>query len=141
MFWAFFSMKANLHWKIFVFQYMHLCCIGTKYLVLLQLLFLYPSAILGSNYAFISWNVDCTASFLGCYEVEKRIDNSGKFLELDGNMLMHIGSAEITVVSHQLFWHKMSELYFLHAIKMSELINLSVIHLSKLCLKVNNKRN
>ena len=39
----------------------------------------------------------------GWYEVEKIIDNSGKFLVLDGNILMSIGSAETIVGSHLLF--------------------------------------
>ena len=29
-------------------------------------------------------------SFLGCYEAEKRIDKSKKFLDLGGNMLMSV---------------------------------------------------
>ena len=36
------------------------------------------------------WYLDCTGSFHGCYEVEKRIDNSVKFLDLDGNILMSV---------------------------------------------------
>ena len=63
---------------------------GTKYLVLLQLLFLYPRAILTSNYEIISSYLDCTGYFLGCYGVEKRIENSGKFLDLHGNILMSV---------------------------------------------------
>ena len=51
---AFSSIMVNLHSRIFVFQYMHLLCVGTEYVVLLQLLFLYPSAILASNYRIIS---------------------------------------------------------------------------------------
>ena len=43
MFLAFSLFTVNLH------QHMHLCCVGTKYFVLLQLLLLYPSAILASN--------------------------------------------------------------------------------------------
>ena len=38
------SIMVNLHLQIFVFQYMHLFCVGTKYVVLLQLLFLYTAA-------------------------------------------------------------------------------------------------
>ena len=87
---VFSSIRVNLRSKIFVFQYMHLRCVGTKYLVLLQLLFLYPSAILASNYGIISSYVDCAVSFLGCYGVEKRIDKSKKFLDLDGNVLMSV---------------------------------------------------
>ena len=81
---------------------MHLCRVGTNYLLLLQLLFLYPSAIHASNYGIISSHVDCTDSFLGCYDVKKRIDKSTKFLDLDGNMLMQVGCAEITVPFHLL---------------------------------------
>ena len=103
MFLALYSITVNLYSKIFVFQYMHLCCVGTRYFVLLQLLFLYTSAILASNYGIISSYVDCTSSPLGWYEVEKIIDNSGKFLDLDGSILMSIGSAEINVGSHILF--------------------------------------
>ena len=47
-------------------------------------------AILASNYGIISLYLDCIGSFLGCYEVEKRIENSGKFLDLDGNILMSV---------------------------------------------------
>ena len=79
---------------------MQLCRVGTKYLVSLRLLFLYPSAILASNYEIIRSYVDCADSFLGCYEVEKRIDKSSKFLDLDGNMLMQVGSAEMTIPFH-----------------------------------------
>ena len=103
MFLVLYSIAVNLYWKIFVFQYMHLCCVGTRYFVLLQLLFLYTSAILASNYGIISSYVDCTSSPLGWYEVEKIIDNSGKFLDLDGNIVMSIGSAEIILGSHLLF--------------------------------------
>ena len=49
MFLALYSVTVNLYSKIFVFQYMHLCCVGTRYFVLLQLLFLYTSAIRASN--------------------------------------------------------------------------------------------
>ena len=38
------SILVNLNSQIFVFQYMHLFCVGTKYVVLLQLLFLYTAA-------------------------------------------------------------------------------------------------
>ena len=69
---------------------MHLCCVGTKYLVLLQLLFLYLSAILASNYGIISSYVDYTGSFIGCYEVGKKIDKSKKFLDLVENVLMWV---------------------------------------------------
>ena len=34
---VFSSITLNLHWKIFVFQYMHMCCVGTKYLVYLYI--------------------------------------------------------------------------------------------------------
>ena len=46
MFCAFSSIKANLHSKSFVFRLMHLCYICTKYLVLLQELFLYLNGML-----------------------------------------------------------------------------------------------
>ena len=36
--------------KNMFFEWMHLFCVGTKYLVLLQLLLLYTIAILSSNY-------------------------------------------------------------------------------------------
>ena len=52
--------------EMFVFQYMQLCHVGTKYLILLQLFFLYPSAKLTSNYGIISLYGDCTGS-LFCY--------------------------------------------------------------------------
>ena len=103
MFLALYSITVNLYSKIFVFQYMHLCCVGTRYFVLLQLLFLYTSAIRASNYGIINSYIDCTSSPLGWYEVEKIIDNSGKFVDLDGNVLMPIGFAEIIVASHLLF--------------------------------------
>ena len=64
-FLALYSMKVNVYSKIFVFQYMHLFCIGTRYFVLLQLLFLYTSAILALNYGIIISYVDCTGSLLG----------------------------------------------------------------------------
>ena len=89
-FLALYSVKVNVYSKIFVFEYMHLCCVGTRYFVLLQLLFLYTSTILTSNYGIISSYVDCTGSLLGWYEVKKRIDNSLKFLDLDGNILMSV---------------------------------------------------
>ena len=65
---AFSSIMVNLHSKIFAFQYMHLLCVGTKYVVLLQLFIqdLYTSAIFTSNYEIISSYVDSTGSFLGC---------------------------------------------------------------------------
>ena len=81
---------VNLHSKNFVFQHMHLFCVGTNYLVLFPLLFLCPSAIFTSNYEIISSYVDSTGSFLGCYEVEKRMNNSCKFLDLDGYMLLSV---------------------------------------------------
>ena len=89
-FLALYSIMVNVYSKIFVFEYMHLCCVGTRYFVLLQLLFLYTSTILASNYGIISSYVDCTGSLLGWYEVKKRIDNSLKFLDLDGNILMSV---------------------------------------------------
>ena len=95
---------------------------GTKDLVLLQLLFLFPRAILASNYGIISSYLDCTGSFLGCYEVEKRIDNPEKFLDLEGNILMLV-LLKLLELFYLLFYHKMSELNFLHAIKLSEAIN------------------
>ena len=73
-----------------VFQYMRLFCVATKYLVLLQLLFLYTNAILASNYGIIGSSVDSAGSSLGCYDVEKRIDKSRKLLDLDGNLLMSV---------------------------------------------------
>ena len=45
---------------------------------------------------------DCTVSFLGCYEVEKRIDKSKRFLDLGGNMLTSI-LLITTVAFHLLF--------------------------------------
>ena len=64
---AFSSIMVNLYSKIFVFQYMHLTfCVGTKYVVLLQLLLLNTSAIFTSNYGIISSYVDSTGSFIGC---------------------------------------------------------------------------
>ena len=90
MFLALYSIAVNLYSKIFVFEYMHLCCVGTRYFVLLQLLFLYTSAILASNYGIIISYVDCTGSLLGWYEVEKIIYNSRKFLDVDGNILMSV---------------------------------------------------
>ena len=89
---AFSSITVNLHSKNFVFQCMYLFCVGIKYSVLLQLLFLYSrlSAVLASNYRIISSNVDSTGPFLGCCEVEKRINNCGKFLDLDGTMLLSV---------------------------------------------------
>ena len=62
---AFSAVMVNLHSKIFVFQYMHLFCVGTKYVVLLQILFLYTSAIFTSNYGVISSYVD-SGVFLDC---------------------------------------------------------------------------
>ena len=55
--------------KSVFFEWMHLFCVGTKYLVLLQLMLLYTIAILSLN-----------------YDEEKGTDNSRKFLDLDGNM-------------------------------------------------------
>ena len=72
LFLALYSITVNLYSKTFVFQYVHLCCVRTKYFVLLQLLFLYTKAILSSNYGIISSYVDCTASVFGCQEVKKR---------------------------------------------------------------------
>ena len=66
-----------------IFQYMRLLCVATKYLVLLQLLFLYTSVIMCSF-------VDSVGSFFGCYDVEKRIDHSRNLLDLEGNMLMSV---------------------------------------------------
>ena len=63
---AFSSVTVNLYSKNFVFQYMPLFCVGTNCLVLLQLLFLYTSAVLTSNCGITSSYVDCTGSFLGC---------------------------------------------------------------------------
>ena len=63
-------------------------CWHKVFSISLQLLFLYPSAILASIYGIISSHVDCTVSFLGCYEVKKRIKKSKKFLALGGNMLI-----------------------------------------------------
>ena len=62
---AFSLIMVNLHSKILVFQYMHLFCVDTKYVVLLQLLFLYTSAIFTANYGIINSYVDSTGSFLG----------------------------------------------------------------------------
>ena len=81
MFSAFSSITVNLHSKNFVFQCKYLFYVGTNYLVLLQLLFLYTSAIFTSNYGIISSYVDCTGSFLGCsVRGRKVINNSSKFL-------------------------------------------------------------
>ena len=52
--------------EMFVFQYMQLCHVGTKYLILLQLFFLYPSAKLASNYGIISSYRDSTGSLFCC---------------------------------------------------------------------------
>ena len=71
---AFFSIMVNLHSKIVSFQYMHLFCVGIKYVVLLQLLFLYTSATFTSNYGVISSYVDSIGSFLG-YSVRGRKKN------------------------------------------------------------------
>ena len=51
--------------KILLSKLMPLFYVGTKYLVLLQLLFLYTSAILALNYGIISSYVDSTSSCLG----------------------------------------------------------------------------
>ena len=75
MLWAFSSIRVNLHSKISVFQYMHLFCVATKYVVLLQLLFLYTSAVFASNYVIMSWYVDSTGSFLGCSERGRKNNN------------------------------------------------------------------
>ena len=71
MFLAFSSITVNVHSKLVVFRYVHLFCVGTKYLVLLQLFLytiyiLYTSAIFTSNYGIISSYVDSTCYFLGC---------------------------------------------------------------------------
>ena len=50
MFSAFSSIMVNLLSKSFVFQYMHLFCVGTNYLALLPLLILCTSAIFTSSY-------------------------------------------------------------------------------------------
>ena len=62
LFLTLFLISVDLYSKFFVFQYMHLCSVRTKYFVLLQLLFLYTSVILASNYGIISSYVDRTAS-------------------------------------------------------------------------------
>ena len=49
----------------------------------------------------ICWCVDSVASFLGCYDVEERIDQSGKLLDLE--KYVNVGFAEITSVCHVLF--------------------------------------
>ena len=90
MFLALYSITVNLYSTIFVLEDMHLCCVGTRYFVLLQLLFLYTGAIPASNYGIIISYVDCTGSRLGWYEVEKLIDNSRKFLDVEGNILMSV---------------------------------------------------
>ena len=46
----------------------------------------------------ICWCVDSVASFLGCYDVEKRIDHSGKLLDLE--KYVNVGFAEITSACH-----------------------------------------
>ena len=90
MFLVLYSITVNLYSTIFVLEDMHLRCVGTRYFVLLQLLFLYTGAIPASNYGIIISYVDCTGSRLGWYEVEKLIDNSRKFLDVDGNILMSV---------------------------------------------------
>ena len=62
--------------------YAHVLCWHKVFSILLQFLFPYPSAILALNYGIIGSYVDCTVSFLGCYEVEKRIDKSKECLDL-----------------------------------------------------------
>ena len=54
------------------------------------LLFLYTSAIHSSKDGMISSYVDSTGSFRGYHYLEKRMNNSTKFLGLDGVMLMSI---------------------------------------------------
>ena len=49
----------------------------------------------------ICWCVGSVASFLGCYDVEKRIDHSGKLLDLE--KYVNVGFAEITSACHVLF--------------------------------------
>ena len=73
--------QQSLQWYIFIqkillCKLMPLFYVGTKYLVLLQLLFLYTSTILALNYGIISSYVDSTGSFLRCCDVRKRIDIS-----------------------------------------------------------------
>ena len=58
------SISVNLCSKNFAFQYIQLFCVGTKYLVLLQLLFLYAKAIFTSNYGIISSHADSAGIFL-----------------------------------------------------------------------------
>ena len=66
MFLALYSITINLYSQFFVFQYMHLCCVGTRHFVLLQLLFLYTGTILASNYGIIRSYVECTGSPFCC---------------------------------------------------------------------------
>ena len=90
---AFSSIMVNLHSKSFFFQYMHFFFDGTKYVVLLQLLFLYTSAIFTSNYGIICSVRMQTPKVLfqiAQYEVEKGINNSSKLLDLDRNMFLWV---------------------------------------------------
>ena len=66
MFLALYSITINLYSNFFVFQYMHLCCVGTRHFVSLQLLFLYTGAILALNCGIIRSYVDCTGSPFCC---------------------------------------------------------------------------
>ena len=101
---VFSSIMVILRWKKKLFFNICICAVSAQSIYYYcNNLFLYPSSILASSYGIISSYVDCTDSFLGCYDVEKRIDKSTKFLDLDGNMLMQVGCAEIIVPFHLLF--------------------------------------
>ena len=87
---VFSSITLNLRSKSFVFQYMHMSCVGTKYSV-------YYCSNCSSTQAPYSHQITGSSAlcrlhsfFLGYYEVKKRIDKSKKFLDLGGNMLMSV---------------------------------------------------
>ena len=68
-----------------------LCWHKLKYLVLLQVLFPYANAIFTSNHGIISSYADPAGIFLVAEcEVEKGMNNSSKFLDLDGNMFVWV---------------------------------------------------
>ena len=88
---VFSSITLNLRTKSFVFQYMHMCCVGTKYSVHYCNYYSstqapYSHQITGSSalcrlHSFFSWLL---------WVKKKRIDKSKKFLDLGGNMLMSV---------------------------------------------------
>ena len=93
------SITLNLRSKMIVLQYMHMCCVGTKYLVYYcnccsSTQAPYSHQITGSSalsrlHSFFSWLL-------------KR-DKCKTFLDVDGNVLINVGSAEVTVAFHQQF--------------------------------------